>query len=92
MLRSGTAATLRTGSNTRASSISVGGKTPYGNFDDFRGRIATVFQQDRLMPWRSALDNARLPLGNLLTVEMRYLLEKVHVPWSKRCASVRSLT
>ena len=24
--------------------------------------IATVFQQDRLLPWRSALDNARLPL------------------------------
>ncbi len=45
-----------------AGSIRVGGKTPYGNFDDFRGRIATVFQQDRLLPWRSALDNARLPL------------------------------
>ncbi len=45
-----------------AGSISIGGKTPYGNFDDFRGRIATVFQQDRLLPWRSALDNARLPL------------------------------
>src|SRR6187200_3638380 len=45
-----------------AGSISVGGRTPYGNFDDFRGRIATVFQQDRLLPWRSALDNARLPL------------------------------
>jgi NitT/TauT family transport system ATP-binding protein len=43
-------------------SISIGGKTPYGNFDDFRGRVATVFQQDRLLPWRSALDNARLPL------------------------------
>ncbi len=26
------------------------------------GRIATVFQQDRLLPWRSALDNAKLPL------------------------------
>lgn len=45
-----------------AGSIEIGGKTPYGNFDDFRGRIATVFQQDRLLPWRSALDNARLPL------------------------------
>ncbi|MET0444163.1 MAG: ATP-binding cassette domain-containing protein [Pseudorhodoplanes sp.] len=45
-----------------AGSISIGGKTPYGNFDDFRGRIATVFQQDRLLPWRSSLDNAKLPL------------------------------
>ena len=45
-----------------AGSISIGGKTPYGNFDDFRGRIATVFQQDRLLPWRSAIDNVKLSL------------------------------
>jgi NitT/TauT family transport system ATP-binding protein len=43
-------------------SITVGGLTPYGDFDAFRGRIATVFQQDRLLPWRSALDNVRLSL------------------------------
>src|SRR5499433_1482480 len=45
-----------------AGAILLAGKTPYGDFDHFRGRIATVFQQDRLLPWRSALDNARLPL------------------------------
>ena len=45
-----------------AGSIVIGGKTPYGDFDHFRGQIATVFQQDRLLPWRSALDNAKLPL------------------------------
>ena len=43
-------------------SIRIGGRTPYGDFDHFRGRIATVFQQDRLLPWRSSLDNVRLPL------------------------------
>jgi NitT/TauT family transport system ATP-binding protein len=43
-------------------SITIGGKTPYGDFDHFRGQIATVFQQDRLLAWRSALDNAKLPL------------------------------
>ena len=41
---------------------SIGGKTPYGDFNAFRGRIATVFQQDRLLPWRSCLDNVKLPL------------------------------
>ena len=43
-------------------SIRIGDKTPHGDFDHFRGKIATVFQQDRLLPWRSALDNAKLPL------------------------------
>ncbi|MFN3655953.1 MAG: ABC transporter ATP-binding protein [Pseudolabrys sp.] len=43
-------------------SIMVGDKSPSTDFDYFRGKMATVFQQDRLLPWRSALDNAKLPL------------------------------
>jgi NitT/TauT family transport system ATP-binding protein len=43
-------------------SIMVGDKSPSSDFDYFRGKMATVFQQDRLLPWRSALDNAKLPL------------------------------
>ncbi len=43
-------------------SLRIGDKSPHADFDFFRGRIATVFQQDRLLPWRSALDNAKLPL------------------------------
>ena len=43
-----------------AGRIAIHGKTPYGDFPDFRGRLAAVFQQDRLLPWRTALDNVRL--------------------------------
>jgi NitT/TauT family transport system ATP-binding protein len=42
--------------------LHIGDKSPHTDFDYFRGKIATVFQQDRLLPWRSALDNAKLPL------------------------------
>jgi NitT/TauT family transport system ATP-binding protein len=63
-------------------SIQIGDKTPAGDFDYFRGRIATVFQQDRLLPWRSALDNAKLPL-ELMGVPEAEQTERA-LAWLKR--------
>ena len=43
------------------------GHDPFLEFEFFRGKIGIVFQNDRLMPWRSALDNVLLGLQILDT-------------------------
>ena len=59
--------------------IRIGDKSPYADFDYFRGKIATVFQQDRLLPWRSALDNAKLPLELIGLPERRAARTRAHL-------------
>jgi NitT/TauT family transport system ATP-binding protein len=40
--------------------VRVLGHDPFHEFDWFRGKIAVVFQNDRLMPWRTAVENVEL--------------------------------
>jgi NitT/TauT family transport system ATP-binding protein len=60
--------------------ITIDDKEPYGDFAYFRGRLAAVFQTDRLLPWRRALDNIsygleilRMPEGERRTRAQQWL-------------------
>jgi NitT/TauT family transport system ATP-binding protein len=45
-----------------AGTITVEGRDPFRDFGALRGRIAVSFQTDRLLPWRTAIENAELGL------------------------------
>ena len=47
--------------------VRVGGRDPFAEFDSFRGKMAIVFQGDRLLPWRTAIANVELGLEMLDT-------------------------
>ena len=58
------------------------GHDPFREFEFFRGKIGIVFQNDRLMPWRSALDNVRLGL-QILNVDSKQAEDTARI-WLKR--------
>ena len=43
-------------------SISIDGLSPHDDFMAMRGKLAVVFQTDRLLPWRTVIDNAAIGL------------------------------
>lgn len=60
-----------------AGSVLVKGHDPFAEFAWFRGKLGIVFQGDRLMPWRTALDNVALGLElNKLGCEERLALAR----------------
>jgi NitT/TauT family transport system ATP-binding protein len=61
--------------------LTVSGRDPFRDFDWFRGKVAIVFQNDRLLPWRTAIENVELGL------------EMLHLPrQERRAAAQRWLT
>jgi NitT/TauT family transport system ATP-binding protein len=42
--------------------VRVGGCDPLREFNALRGKVAVSFQSDRLIPWRTALENTELGL------------------------------
>ena len=45
-------------SEPTSGAVRIDGRSPYRDFEYFRGRIGIIFQTDRLMPWRTTLENA----------------------------------
>lgn len=45
--------------------VVIDDREPYEDFDSFRGELAAVFQEDRLLPWRTASKNASFGLEAL---------------------------
>jgi NitT/TauT family transport system ATP-binding protein len=43
-------------------SVRVAGVDPYNSFKELKGRLSVSFQTDRLLPWRTAVENAELGL------------------------------
>jgi NitT/TauT family transport system ATP-binding protein len=62
--------------------VRVSGRDPFADFDSFRGKMAIVFQSDRLLPWRSAIQNVELGL-EMLDVPLAERREKAQL-WLTR--------
>ncbi|MBF9036114.1 ATP-binding cassette domain-containing protein [Rhodobacterales bacterium HKCCE2091] len=45
--------------------VRVMGRNPFTEFDWYRGKMAIVFQSDRLLPWRTAVKNVEFGLESL---------------------------
>ncbi|WP_158735888.1 ABC transporter ATP-binding protein [Alteribacillus sp. YIM 98480] len=62
--------------------VKVDGLDPYQSFQEFKGKLGMVFQNDRLLPWRTALENAAIGLEvNGLKEKER---NKIAMEWLER--------
>ena len=62
--------------------IRIEGKDPYKDFKYFRTKIGAVFQTDRLLPWRNALENA--VIGLEIVEKSKKVREETALKWLHR--------
>ena len=62
--------------------IRVAGVDPFRQFKQLKGKLAVGFQTDRLLPWRTAVENAEL--GLLILGESREKARAVAMEWLAR--------
>jgi len=62
--------------------LRVAGFNPYGQFKELRGRLAVSFQTDRLLPWRTAVENAEL--GLLILGKRKSEAREIAMSWLAR--------
>ena len=62
--------------------IRVAGLDPFRQFDQLRGHLAVSFQTDRLLPWRTAVENVEL--GLLILRKSKSVARKTALAWLAR--------
>jgi NitT/TauT family transport system ATP-binding protein len=65
-----------------AGRVTVAGYDPFRQFKQLKGRLAVSFQTDRLLPWRTAVENAEL--GLLILGEDRAVAREKASQWLAR--------
>jgi ABC-type proline/glycine betaine transport system ATPase subunit len=67
---------------TSAGEIRVAGFDPFHQFAQLRGHLAVSFQTDRLLPWRTAVENVEL--GLLILHKSKAVARKTALDWLAR--------
>ncbi|MDJ0273049.1 MAG: ABC transporter ATP-binding protein [Aigarchaeota archaeon] len=61
-----------------AGRVLINGREPYIDYGFFKGKISAVFQEDRLLPWRTALDNVLIGLEIMNSDKKKAVEEALH--------------
>jgi NitT/TauT family transport system ATP-binding protein len=59
--------------------VTILGRNPFRDFEAFRGKMAIVFQNERLLPWRTAVEN--IELGLEILDQSRHVRRETAMRW-----------